>query len=151
LQDEKVIWTGKPTVLAFYEGLAVGGLLLAISIALLAVPFPAVSRLSAVGMAFGALVVVLTLLRAYANIYTITSRRVCREYRLWAVAVEEAPLEKVTNVVVEQDVVGRAFGFGTVRADTAGTRFGGIIFRGVKKPREVKNYMVEAAGTPLKP
>lgn len=147
MQDEKVVWTGKPTVLAFYEGLAVGVLLLAVSIALLAVPFPPVSRLSAIVVAFGVLVVVLTILRAYANTYTITSRRVCREYRLWAVAIEEAPLEKVTNVVVEQDVVGRVLGFGTVRANTAGTTFRGVVFRGVKNPRKVKEHIVEATGT----
>ena len=53
-----------------------------------------------------------------------------------AVRVDEAPFEKVTNVVVEQDVVGRIFGFGDVRFDTDGTAF-----KGVKNPVEVKRRL----------
>jgi len=56
-----------------------------------------------------------------------------------AVRVDEAPFEKVTNVVVEQDVVGRIFGFGDVRFDTDGTAF-----KGVKNPVEVKRRVEEA-------
>jgi len=47
---------------------------------------------------------------------------------------EEVPLESVTNVIVYQDVFGRIFGFGTVRADTAGTAYMGISFVGVENP-----------------
>ena len=42
--------------------------------------------------------------------------------------------ESITNVVVRQDVVGRMFGFGNVRADTAGTAHMGISFIGIEDP-----------------
>jgi hypothetical protein len=47
----------------------------------------------------------------------------------------------VTNVVVEQDVVGRVFGFGDVRFDTAGTMFTGVLFKGVRNPVKVKEQI----------
>jgi len=151
LGGEKVLWTGKPTVLAFCDGLAIGVLLLAVSIALLAVPLLTVFWFSVTGVVLGASIIFLTFLKAYANTYIITSNRVCREYRLWVIAIEEAPLEKVTNVVVEQDAAGRIFRFGTVKAETAGTTFKGVVFHGVRNPAEVKERIVEAARTLTQP
>jgi len=139
--DEEVVWSGKPTVLAFYDGLFGGVLLIAASALLFALP--GLVWLSAAGIICGFLLIAFAFIKARANTYVLTDRCVRRQYRFVAVKVDEAPLEKVTNTVVEQDVVGRIFGFGDVRFDTAGTAFTGVLFKGVKKPYEVKKLAEE--------
>lgn len=137
--SEEVVWTGKPTVLAFYDGLLGGALLIVASVLLLG--FPNMAWLSAAGIACGLLFIAFASIRARANTYVLTNRCVRRQYRFVAVKVDEAPLEKVTNTVVEQDIVGRIFGFGDLRFDTAGTGFAGVLFKGVKNPAEVKKIV----------
>lgn len=140
---ERVVWSGKPTVLAFYDALLGGALLIAVSI-IVAILWPhALLALSAVGSLFGASLIALAFAVARANTYTVTDRRVVRRFQLVVVVVDEAPIEKVTNVVLEQGVVGRIFGFGDIRFDTAGTAFRGVLFKGVKRPEEVKRVIDE--------
>jgi hypothetical protein len=55
LSGENVVWSGKPTVLAFYDALVGGALLVAISIVLLATPLSAIAWLSALGVVCGAI------------------------------------------------------------------------------------------------
>lgn len=138
-----VFWIGKPTILAFYDALAGGALLIIVSALLHAMPLPWAAVLSAVGVASGLLLVSFAFAKARANTYVVTDKCVRRQYRFVAVKVEEAPLEKITNIVLEQDVVGRALGFGDIRFDTAGTPFAGVLFKGVKNPAEVKRLIDE--------
>lgn len=141
---EDVVWRGKPVAVAFYDGLVGGAVLVIVSALLPLVPIPGVVWLSALGAACGALLIAFAFIRAKANTYVITREGVRREYRFVAVRVDEAPLEKVTNTVVEQDVVGRIFGFGDVRFDTAGTPFRGVLFKGVRDPVFVKEKAEKA-------
>lgn len=141
--EEDVVWKGKPVVIAFYDGLAGGALLLIVSALLPLVPVPGIALLSALGTVCGALLIALAFARAKANTYVVTKKGVRREYCFVAFRVDEAPFEKVTNTVVEQDVVGRIFGFGDVRFDTAGTPFQGVLFKGVRNPAAVKNIADE--------
>lgn len=141
MSGESVVWSGKPTVLAFYDALVGGALLIAVSIALLATPLSAVVWLPALGAACGATLILTAFVKAWANSYTVTEGYVRRKYSFVAVRVDEAPLSKVTNVVVEQGVVGRVFGFGDLRFDTAGTSFAGVLFKGVRNPLKVKEQI----------
>ena len=141
---EDVVWRGKPVVIAFYDGLAGGALLITVSALLPLIPVPGIAWLSALGMACGALLMSFAFIRAKANTYVITKKGVRREYRFVVVRVDEAPFEKVTNTVVEQDVVGRIFGFGDVHFDTAGTPFQGVLFKGVKNLAAVKKIADES-------
>lgn len=137
---EQVVWKGKPTVLAFYDGLVGGALLIAVS-ATVASAFPRSIWLSATGAICGLLLVAFAFIRARANTYIVTDKGVRREYRFVAVRVEEALFENITNTVVEQDVIGRVFGFGDVRLDTAGSPFQGVLFKGVRNPAAVKEVV----------
>ena len=140
-----MIWSEKPTVLAFYDGLAYGELLAAVSIALLAL-FPGTPYwwVPALGLALAALTVAFSFVRAWAYTYTLTEEKLRREYRILVSYTEEVPLRQVTNILVEQDVVGRLLGFGAIRADTAGTAYGGIIFRGIRNLDEALKVISEA-------
>jgi uncharacterized membrane protein YdbT with pleckstrin-like domain len=141
---EKVMAREKPTVLAFYDGLAGGAILIIISLALiLTLAYTLFWWFPFLGLAVGALLISLAFLNAWANTYLITDRGVRREYRLIAVEVSEIPYDRATNVVVLQDIVGRVFRFGTVRVDSAGTPFKGVVFRGVRRPEEIRRLILE--------
>jgi len=149
---EKTIWREKPTVLAFYDGLTCGGLLIAVSAASLALfPTSPFWWVPALGLAVAASTIMFSFVKAWANTYILTKEKLRREYRFVASSIEEVPLEKVTNIIVVQDVVGRLLGFGTIRADTAGTAYGGIIFRGVRNPDKAFKVISEAKNAAEKP
>lgn len=142
-KGENVHWVGKPTVLAFYDGLVGGVLLIVVSALLPALPFPGVVWLSVFGVTCGILMVFFAFVKAWANTYTITDKCVRRQYSFVAVKVDEASFDKITNTAMEQDVVGRILRFGDVRCDTAGSPFMGVLFKGVKNPAEVKKRIDE--------
>ncbi|MHA1632420.1 MAG: PH domain-containing protein [Candidatus Freyarchaeota archaeon] len=132
---EKVTWTGKPTVLGFWEGLAVGILLIVFSVASTLSPFariPAALYFLVAVAVGGIALIVFTFFVAYANTYTVTGRTARREFRFLVVRVEEAPTEKITDVVSHIGLVGRILKFGNLRVDTAGTPFAGVLFKGLR-------------------
>ncbi|MEM1792728.1 MAG: PH domain-containing protein [Thermofilaceae archaeon] len=143
---EEVCW--KPVVWAFWDGIVGGALLAAVSALLLFYRFALAHVIAVVGLALGAAMILLAVVRAAANTYFLSKSHVRRVYRLVVVRVDEAPLDKITNVVVEQGVLGRILGFGDVRCDTAGTAFAGVLFKGVKRPESVAETIrgrIEAA------
>jgi len=144
---EEVCW--KPVVWAFWDGIVGGALLAAVSAALLLFyRFTLAHVIAVAGLALGAAMILLAVARAAANTYFLSKSHVRRVYRLIVVRVDEAPLDKITNVVVEQGVLGRILGFGDVRCDTAGTAFAGVLFKGVKRPESVAEIIrgrIEAA------
>lgn len=132
---EKVTWTGKPTVLGFWEGLAVGILLIVFSVASTLSPFariPAALYFLVAVAVGGIALIVFTFFVAYANTYTVTGGTARREFRFLVVRVEEAPTEKITDVVSHIGLVGRILKFGNLRVDTAGTPFAGVLFKGLR-------------------
>jgi len=152
LGEEKVLWRSRPTVLAFTDMLAGGTLLIVLSsVVALLVPLPSIRYFSLAGLTVGAFIMVLALFLSQAYAYTVTSAKLRKEYRFVASSTEEVPLRKVTNIFVVQAVVGRLLGFGTVRADTAGTAYRGIAFEGVKKPHEIFKTIADARNTAEKP
>lgn len=132
---EEACW--KPVVWAFWDGLVGGAALIIASCMLLQYPFTVARNIAGAGVALGAVMMLLAFARAAANTYILTESHVRRVYRLIAVRIDEAPLTEVTNIVVERSLIGRILGFGDVRCDTAGTMFGGVLFKGVKNPEEV--------------
>lgn len=59
----------------------------------------------------------------------------------------EATYSKVTDVQTTQGVLGRMFGFGDIRVNTAGSDVAPIVFQGVADPDRVKAMIDEARGS----
>jgi len=136
--EEKEIWKGKPTVLAFIDMLSGGALLMIVSgVAAMLMHLGVIRLISLVGLIGGAVVIASALLVSQAYTYIVTNKKLRKEYRFIAFTAEEVPLQEVTNVIVAQNIIGRLLGFGTIKADTAGTSYAGIVFRGVKNPDQV--------------
>lgn len=151
-RDGRVKWSGRPTLAAFWPFYFTGALALLLAIAVEAVlPLPLLAWGAIVP--FAALMALLPLLFQRAWKFTVTDREAKSTFEFWVRRVEEAPLERVTNVVGEQGAIGRLLGFGAVRVDTAGTPFPGVSFWGIREPFEVAENIREArnsVATPVK-
>ena len=134
-RSERILWEGRRTVKSFYDMIFCGSLLIvASSLTPLFLALAGIQYFSLFGLFVGACLFILALLLSLSYRYVVTERALRKEYSFFARSREEVPLERITNVVVSQDIVGRALGFGNVRADTGGPAYMGISFIGVEDP-----------------
>ena len=144
---EKVLWEGRRSVKSFYDMILCGSLLIVVSAAApLSLSLPGIEIFALAGMLAGASLLLLAFFLSLSYRYMVTEDSLRKEYYFFAWLREEVPLESVTDVVVFQDLAGRALGFGTVRADTAGTAYMGISFVGVEDPYGCAEAIRRAAG-----
>ena len=132
---ERILWKGRRTFKSFYDMMFCGGFLIIVSVLTpLFLVLPGIEYLVASGFFAGASLFLLAYLLSLSYRYIVTENALRKEYFFLVRSREEVPLDKVTNVVVSQDIIGRLLGFGNVRADTAGTAYTGISFIGVEDP-----------------
>ncbi len=77
-------------------------------------------------------------IRASADEYVVTTRRVIRKYGLVAREAEHAPLEKIQDVTIRQGIVARVFGYGTVVLETA-SETGRIVVPDIEEPERFRS------------
>src|SRR6266849_4787360 len=95
-------------------------------------------------LGFAALAAVLFLarrIRASADEFVVTNRRVMRKTGLVAREIEQVPVEKIQDVTVEQGVLGRLLGYGTVLVETASERMGMLAFPDIARPEAFRNAL----------
>jgi uncharacterized membrane protein YdbT with pleckstrin-like domain len=97
--------------------------------------------------------------RASQDEFVVTNRRVIRKVGFYAREIQQAPLEKVQDITVEQGVFGRMLGYGTVIVETASEK-GMLIFPAIASPEGLRNAVwgqappvssAAGAGTALAP
>jgi membrane protein YdbS with pleckstrin-like domain len=76
--------------------------------------------------------------RAAADEFVVTNRRVMRKVGLLAREAEQAPIEKIQDVTLDQGVIARLLGYGTVVLETASER-GRIVFPDISRPEAFRN------------
>jgi membrane protein YdbS with pleckstrin-like domain len=74
------------------------------------------------------------------NIWAVTDRRLIDEYGILTHKSKENPLDKINDIVVEQTILGRIFGYGSISVQTAATA-GETIIDFVERPEELKQTM----------
>ena len=95
----------------------------------------------AAGFAAIALIAFLALrFRANLDEFVVTSRRVIRKVGVFAREIQQAPVEKVQDITVEQGIFGRMLGYGTVIVQTASEN-GMIVFPSVAGPEGFRNHI----------
>jgi uncharacterized membrane protein YdbT with pleckstrin-like domain len=82
--------------------------------------------------------------KLYARRYEVTSERVRATRGLVSHSISEADLDRITDVVVEQGVVGRVLNFGTLYFNTAGGGGYEIVFYNVDDPKGLKERVRQA-------
>ena len=79
-------------------------------------------------------------IRANMDEFVVTNRRVIRRVGLLAREIQHAPLEKIQDITVEQGIVGRMLGYGTVIVETASEK-GMLIFPAVASPESFRTHV----------
>jgi len=98
-------------------------------------------------MVCGAALILVAFARSKAVKYIVTDRRVSREYRFFSVRIDEIPLNRITSIAVEQNIVGRLLGFGDLRIGTADMAFPGVLFNGIRNPERAKSIISGLMGS----
>jgi membrane protein YdbS with pleckstrin-like domain len=87
-------------------------------------------------------------IRANMDEFVVTNRRIIRKVGLFAREIQQAPLEKVQDITIEQGVIGRMLGYGTVIVETASEK-GMLVFPAISAPESFRNHVW--GQTPAKP
>jgi len=114
---ENIVYVGRVSLLTILSSLLGGTLLFAVSIGLLllSVGSPDIMRaLAGIAAALGVLVIVVAIVRRNSTELAVTNRRVIAKFGLIARRTVEMNLAKIESVRVEQTVMGRLFGFGSL-------------------------------------
>jgi membrane protein YdbS with pleckstrin-like domain len=75
--------------------------------------------------------------RATADEYVVTNRRVIRKYGLVAREVEQALLDRIQDITLQQGITARLLGYGTVVLETA-SETGRLTFPDIAEPEEFR-------------
>lgn len=86
-----------------------GGAALAVTLPLILIPLAAIALVLAVP----------ALVRVLTTEIVLTDRRVASKHGWFSIAVTSTPLDKVNNLNVQQDVLGRVFDYGFLEVTTA--------------------------------
>lgn len=109
---------------------------------------PKVVRYMAVGfLLLAAGVFLVRRIRASADEYVVTNRRVVRKYGLVAREVEQALLEKIQDVTLRQGVIARLLGYGTIVVETA-SETGRLVFANIANPEAMRTALWNQAAAP---
>jgi uncharacterized membrane protein YdbT with pleckstrin-like domain len=140
-EEERVIWTGRPS----WRGrmaIVVPGALLAVAFLVIAIWAGLATGTALIITAVIAVVVVVwTLLETIRWKYTITNRRVFVRHGLVSVNEQTARLERVQDVTLRQSLFDRLFGVGRLVIDTAGSEGGALEFKALIEPAHVREVL----------
>jgi uncharacterized membrane protein YdbT with pleckstrin-like domain len=143
-QNEQVIYEGRPSwrsILGFY----IVGLILVAVAAAIAFLVSGGGLAAAVGAGVFVLLLVVGWLKRISTRYSITDRRLRIQRGIVARKVEEARLERVQNVSVNQGILERILQVGTVDFDTASNRADDTFqFRGIAQPERITALVDQA-------
>lgn len=78
--------------------------------------------------------------RASADEFVVTNRRVIRKVGLVSREVQQAPIDRIQDITVEQGALGRMLGFGDVIIETASER-GRFVFPRIANPEAFRNRL----------
>jgi KaiC/GvpD/RAD55 family RecA-like ATPase/membrane protein YdbS with pleckstrin-like domain len=95
-------------------------------------------------LVFGLFGILWSWIRWRYTIYAITSQRILRQSGVIGKSYADCSLGRVQSVFLEMPILGRIFGFGTIRIATAGTAGIEIEWKAVKQPRTVQRVLSEA-------
>jgi membrane protein YdbS with pleckstrin-like domain len=76
------------------------------------------------------------------NIWAVTNERLIDEWGILTHKSKENPLDKINDIVVEQTILGRLFGYGGISVQTA-AKSGETIIDFVERPEELKQTINE--------
>ncbi len=128
---EHIVHVGRLSLWTILSSLLGGMFLIVVAIALMVMPVgsPDVTHpLAAIAAALGAIIIVVALVRRSSTELAVTNRRVIAKFGLVARRTVEMNLAKIESVSVEQTVMGRLLGFGSIIVTGTGSTMDPIRF-----------------------
>ena len=128
---EHIVHVGRASLWTILSSLLGGMSLIVVAIGLLLMPIssPEVTHaLAGIAAALGVIVIVVALVRRSSTELAVTNRRVIAKFGLIARSTVEMNLAKIESVRVEQTVMGRLFGFGSIIVTGTGSTMDPIRF-----------------------
>jgi uncharacterized membrane protein YdbT with pleckstrin-like domain len=137
--DERIVAIGKKHWIIYLPGIAV--LVLAVLIEIGAMLLPNLGFALEIVAAIVAVFALILLLREWFSQWTteivVTNRRVVYKRGFISRFTREMNMEKIESVAVDQTLIGRLFGYGTI--DIRGTGAGFEQLRGIAEPIALRN------------
>jgi membrane protein YdbS with pleckstrin-like domain len=99
-----------------------------------------VSLLALALLALAIAVLLVRRLRVAADVFVVTNHRVIRKVGLIAREIQQAPLDKIQDITIEQGLLGRLLDYGTVVLETASER-GSLEFPLIAHPESFRNRL----------
>jgi membrane protein YdbS with pleckstrin-like domain len=79
-------------------------------------------------------------IRVAADVFVVTNHRVIRKVGLLAREIQQAPLDKIQDITIEQGLLGRLLDYGTVVLETA-AEHGSLVFPLIAHPESFRNQL----------
>jgi uncharacterized membrane protein YdbT with pleckstrin-like domain len=152
VNDEKILWQGRPSWRAHLSYLAVS-----IPLALLPVIIAGLLRANdketglpywqwlLISLALVFLVIAYNVLQRYATFYVVSTQRLRVRQGILSRREQTARFERVQNVSISQTLLDRLLKVGAVQFDTAGTDTSdsNLNFRGISDPQELVRIVAQ--------
>ncbi len=98
------------------------------------------SILALVFLLLAAAVLLMRRIRVAADVFVVTNHRVIRKVGLLAREIQQAPLDKIQDITIEQGLLARLFDYGTVILETAAEN-GSLVFPLIAQPESFRNQL----------
>jgi len=118
-EPEKTLWEGNPSHLNYLFAYIIGGLLV-------------------FGYGLGLLVILIAIIDRKSKVFTITNKRVKSKAGIISRSIHEVFVKDIRSVNLQQGVLERLFGLGTINVGSAGTAGIEVSFKGILQPIEIK-------------
>src|SRR5450631_856865 len=79
-------------------------------------------------------------IRVAADVFVVTNHRVIRKVGLLAREIQQAPLDKIQDITIEQGLLARLLDYGTVILETAAEN-GSLVFPVIAQPESFRNQL----------
>jgi uncharacterized membrane protein len=140
---DMIVWQGEPAVLtssSFTSGMAI---VIASILSMILFPNEPLFWLQALGLGIAVLLMNFGYYHGRSSTYVVSERVVSTERHFIRAEYQEIPVDKISDVFVSQGAVGRIFNFGTVTVRSNSVSFQSVLLKGVKRPTDVKEIILE--------
>ena len=121
-EPEKTLWTGTPSHYYYLGAYVIGTLLL-------------------VAYGLGLIIIIWALLDRSNKVFTVTTRRVMSKSGIIARSTQEVTMKDIRSINLNQGIIERIFGLGTVQIGSAGTAGIEVQFSGIPSAEKVKDVI----------
>ena len=124
---EKTLWEGNPSHLNYLFAYFIGGILV-------------------LGYGVGLLVILIIIIDRKCKVFTVTNKRIKSKAGIISRSIHEVFIKDIRSVNLQQGILERLFGIGTVNIGSAGTASIEVSFKGISQAPDIKEKIQKLRG-----